>query len=550
MRYETRALATILAALLMAGSSVGARNPCAGKKLIHYGVCTPDTDDLRRRAPEFEKVPFDGLVIKVMAPGTVDMGQGSMGWKVWSRIRFKPEQYERAISDLKAAKFRRFTDNFIQVLAMPGDIDWFDPEWSAVAHNAACLARVAKLGGCKGIMFDPEDYGKYHIWNYSRMPVEWQANHTFAEYVVKVRERGREFMRAVNKEYPDITILSFLGPSWTYGEWKRMNLKSGNYGLLGVFFDGMCEAATPGTIIIDGYEQSYGFRERKLFQEGRKDILQRAKTISRNPKAYSKHMRAGFGLWMDNAARQVGWSEQDFGKNYYMPDGWRASVAYALEAADEYVWIYTEQSNPWSPTHPKAYNDALALAKSGPGAGEANPIKLKPVMPRAETIAGYSDEATFAEMRKTMTERFDFPKTGWRFQRDQFNAGIGNGWHLPRFDDSNWRKIRIGRFWEEQGENYDGRAWYRKLFICPPLPLGMRVFLAVGAADESARVWLNGVFIGERNKGEIGWDEPFAMEITRALKAGEENVLAIQVRDRGGAGGLWKSVKLMTLSGS
>ncbi|MDO8589512.1 MAG: beta galactosidase jelly roll domain-containing protein [Armatimonadota bacterium] len=534
-----------LCVLILVTPAFGGRNPYAGKKLIHYGVCTPDTTDLRVKVADYERVPFDGLVIKIMAPGTVDNGQGSIGWKTFSKTRFQPEQYERAIADLKATRFRRFTDNFIQLLAMPGDVDWFDPEWPAVAHNAACLARVAKRGGCKGICFDPEDYGKCHIWMYSRMPAEWQANHTFEQYVAKVRERGREFIRAINKEYQSITILSFLGPSWTYRDSLRGPLKDSDYGLLGAFFDGMCEAATAETIIVDGYEQSYGFRERRQYLEGRRNILERAKTISKYPKAYTKHMRAGFGMWVDNAVRQVGWNIQDLAKNYYTPAGLRATVSYALEASDGYVWVYTEQSDPWSPTHPMEYNDALALAKLGSGVGEQHPVKVKPKAPKAEDVPGYSDDATFAELRKSMTEILDFPKDGWRFRRDEANEGTRRGWHLPEFDDTAWRDISIGRFWEVQGENYDGRAWYRRRFIGPSVEPGRRVYIAFGAADESARVWLNGRFIGEHNIGEVGWNEPFAMEITRVYKPGERNVLAVQVADRGGAGGLWKSVKLM-----
>ena len=534
----------ILCLTVLPTAGLCAGNPYAGKKLIYYGIATPDAADVRAKIADLEKAPFDGIVIKVMAPGTVDMGGGSLGWRVFSSTRLQPERYERAIDDLKATPFRRFTDNFIQVIAMPGDVGWFDPEWSAVAHNAACLARVARQGGCKGIMFDPEDYGEYHIWNCSEMPAEWRKGRTFEEVSARVRERGREFMRAIDGEFPDITILALFGPSYTYLQAMKRPVSEVEYGLLTAFYDGMLQAASPGTAIVDGYEFSYGFRNREKFVEGRRFIFEAERTCS-DRQAFRKHVRAGFGIWIENAHRQVGWRLEDFSANYYTPAGLQASTAYALHLSDQYVWIYSELVNVFDPGAAKPYIDAIALAKTGPGVGDQSPRKLKQVLPRAADLSDYSDEKTFAKMRLTMTEVFDIPRDGWRFRRDESNAGIRQGWYRADLDDSSWRSMSVGKFWEEQGEEYDGRAWYRVQFTAPAVEKGKRVFLAFGAADESAKVWLNGRFIGERDLGGKGWDKPFAVEVTREMRPGEENLLAVQVLDRGGAGGLWKSVKVM-----
>ncbi|MCL6518873.1 MAG: beta galactosidase jelly roll domain-containing protein [Armatimonadetes bacterium] len=512
------------------------------KKLIEYGWDCPTTAFFKQNVKKMEKLPFDGVVIQVAHPE----GGWSLGWRVFSKVKFRPSEYAHAIKDLANIKSSKLTDNFIQVIAMPGDVDWFDPEWSAVAYNAACLAKVAKLGGCKGIMFDPEMYGEHQIWSYKAQPAEAKAVHTYGDYVAMVKERGKEFIRAINKEFPDITILALFGPALPYEQSVACGgIENADYSLLAAFYDGICEAATPGTILIDGYEQSYGFIGQKPFEQGRRTILEGAKTISTAPKAFTKHVRVGFGIWADYSSGKLGWHPEDFTKNYFSPSALRASTHFALKFSDGYVWIYSERLRWWDFNVPSEYIEALALAKTGPGAGNWQSCQLSAGVPHAAEQPGYSDEQTFAEFRKTLEEVYDLPKDGWRFSRDESNFGEKQGWAQPTFDDSEWRTISIGKFWEEQGESYDGFSWYRLKFIAPKIETGKQVFLVFGAVDESAWVWLNGNFVGKHDLGGIGWLIPFKLDITKALKPGG-NVLAVKVLDTAGAGGIWKSVKLMT----
>jgi hypothetical protein len=518
-----------------------------GKKLVEYGWDAPSTAYVRKYVKEMEKIPFDGVIIRVAKKDQDLMNPTSLAWESFSKKRLQPQDYQHAIDDLKATKFTRFTDNFIQLISAPGDVDWFDPEWSAIAHNAACFAKVAKQTHCVGIMFDPEMYTNYKLWGYKLLPRQNQAAHSFDQYRAKVRQRGREFIRSINNEFPDITILCLYGMSMPYVQsraYVKTDLINTDYSLLASFYDGICEAATPKTTLVDGYEWSYGYRTRQQFVEGRARILTGSKELSAVPKAFTRHTRAGFGLWADWNSAAVPWNQQDYTKNYFTPAGFRASLNYAMETSDRYVWVYSERFRWWGDTPPLDYAEAMRLAKSGPGPGEPHPLQYGAAIPHAADLPGYSDSETFAEMKKTMTEVYDLPKDGWKFRRDGTNYGAKRGWQLPSTDDSTWKDIAIGRFWEEQGEDYDGRAWYRRSFAAPAIQPGKRIFLAFGAADESARVWLNGSFIGEHNIIG-GWDKPFSMEVTRQIKPGKDNFLAVQVLDRVNAGGLWKSVKLM-----
>ncbi|MDO8589109.1 MAG: hypothetical protein Q7T82_18935 [Armatimonadota bacterium] len=538
-----RLVIIILCALAASHVSAGTQ----GKKFIQYGWGCPDTAYARQHVQELEKAPFDGVVISVNGSKS-GTGEDTLGWRVFSKVRTKPEDYKQAIADLKATKFKRLTDNFIQVISMPGDVDWFDPEWSAIAHNAACLARVAKQGGCKGIMFDPELYGSVWPWCYARVPEKLRAARTYEIYRAKVRQRGREFIRAINKEFPDITILTLFGPSLPYFPLRgnpEVKLDPTPYGLLAAFYDGILDAATPQTVLVDGYEFSYNYRRREEFEDGRRMMLS-AKNISANPKEFDKHVRVGFGVWADFNSAAIPWNSDDFTKNYFTPAGLRASLNYALDVSDCYVWVYTERFLWWGgkPPAPPEYVETLRTAKLGPGPGEKNPLPSWIGQQKASKMGGYSDDETFADMRKTMTEIYDMPKDDWRFAYDKPNNGAGKGWYREDFDDSRWTNVEIGKFWEEQvGIGvYDGRAWYRRSFTAPTVEPGKRVFLVFGAVDDAAKVWLNGRFLEER---DAGWDKPFTVEVTRTLQPGEDNVMAVQVIDGTGYGGIWKSVKLM-----
>ncbi|MDO8587514.1 MAG: DUF4838 domain-containing protein [Armatimonadota bacterium] len=165
---------------------------------------------------------------------------------------------------------------------------------------------------------------------------------------------------------------------------------------------------------------------------------------------------------------------------------------------------------------------------------------------KAAEMPGYSDAETFTEMRKTMTEIFDFPKTGWKFAIDHRNKGISGKWYATGFNDSKWRSIQIAKFWEEQGVDYNGAAWYRKHFTAPAIEPGKKVFVVVGAADDWAKVWLNDQYLGEQNLPiGVGAGTPFALDVTKVIRPGKANLLAVRVDDPGALGGLWKSIKLM-----
>jgi hypothetical protein len=151
-------------------------------------------------------------------------------------------------------------------------------------------------------------------------------------------------MRATNAEFPGIKLLCLYGPTLTIG------LKSdphNYYQLWEPFLEGMCSAAAERTQIIDGFEQSYGYKTAAEFEQGRKTQLA-ARDVFEDKAAFDRVMCVGFGLWQDNQSGKLGWHPTEPAKNYFQPETWQSAVHFALRYSDEYVWVWHEKINFWT----------------------------------------------------------------------------------------------------------------------------------------------------------------------------------------------------------
>lgn len=145
----------------------------------------------------------------------------------------------------------------------------------------------------------------------------------------------------------------------------------------------------------------------------------------------------------------------------------------------------------------------------------------------------------------------NLPRGGWRFQLDPEGQGDSKSWYDPEFDDSDWREdvpIRVG--WQRYLDTpYHGVAWYRNSFAAPEFPEGdIRIELSFLGVDEEAWVWLNGEFVGSHEMGPEGWNIPFQLDVEEVIRPGEENHLAVKVRNSASDGGIWQPVTLRVLA--
>jgi hypothetical protein len=148
----------------------------------------------------------------------------------------------------------------------------------------------------------------------------------------------------------------------------------------------------------------------------------------------------------------------------------------------------------------------------------------------------------------TVLEEIPLPASGWKFRPDPETLGEKQGWHRPELAEAGWSDIGIGKFWQDFGFQTVGYAWYRLTWQLPARPAPPRVEMHFGAVDEVARMWLNGELVGEHDIGPMGWDKPFALDVTRHLRWGQDNQVTVRVHNSAQAGGIWQPVTLRLMA--
>ena len=131
----------------------------------------------------------------------------------------------------------------------------------------------------------------------------------------------------------------------------------------------------------------------------------------------------------------------------------------------------------------------------------------------------------------------------WCFHPDEQNAGVVEKWYSPHFNDNNWVRIKAGKRWEDQGfPKVDGYAWYRKNVEIPKEWQGKKIWLLFGGVNDSYVLFCNGKRInsyGDQTNHTVA-EKATVAELSRYLKFGESNTIAMQVYDWGKSGGLWR----------
>ncbi|HUU09309.1 MAG TPA: hypothetical protein VM431_02070 [Phycisphaerae bacterium] len=357
---RTGVLAVAALALAVLAAASGAADAGTGrdvrrpKKLIAVGWdLFFDTHWLLAHHAEMDQRPFDGITINVV-------GRDDDGKPVEMRLAFrkgawKEAWFDAARADLVACKFRNLRDNFLMVWANPGDVDWFDDDgWRDIVEHWRLAARLAKRSGCRGLCFDPEPYyGPHAAFTYAAQT--GRQDHSFAAYAAKVRERGREVMKAVAAEFPEATILAFFlnsicGRATGHADPAPL-LEADGYGLLPAFVDGWLDAAPPTVTMVDGHEHAYRYNSDVEFLEGANLIRNTCQEFvsPENRAKYRAQVQVGYGVYLDahiNPPTSPWYIDPLGGPRV---ERLRANVAAACRAADEYVWVYGEKCR-WWPT--------------------------------------------------------------------------------------------------------------------------------------------------------------------------------------------------------
>jgi len=128
----------------------------------------------------------------------------------------------------------------------------------------------------------------------------------------------------------------------------------------------------------------------------------------------------------------------------------------------------------------------------------------------------------------------------WLFTADSLRVGVDRQWYLDSTDRSAWQRVQTPRFWEGYPglARYDGWGWYMRKFAFEKTVESVSIHFA--GVDDDAVVWVNGIEVGMHT----GYSDPFVLEVTRALRHGE-NTIVVLVKDYSGGGGIYRPITLL-----
>jgi beta-galactosidase len=124
----------------------------------------------------------------------------------------------------------------------------------------------------------------------------------------------------------------------------------------------------------------------------------------------------------------------------------------------------------------------------------------------------------------------------WRFSQDPRNQGEAEGWATS--GGAFTRTLVVPGAWQAQGvgepkgtlrHDYAGVAWYRRTVTIPAAWRGQAVTLRIGGAHREVALFVNGRKIGEHD----GFSAPFSFDVSDAIRAGADNVIALRIANPG-----------------
>ncbi|MBN1559974.1 9-O-acetylesterase [candidate division KSB1 bacterium] len=171
----------------------------------------------------------------------------------------------------------------------------------------------------------------------------------------------------------------------------------------------------------------------------------------------------------------------------------------------------------------------------------------------ADFLAQMEDFAPIIEALKTSAAseeelRADYDRK-MREWKENVDAKVkaqsgGISWQNVDCDDSAWEKMSLPVLWEGAGlPGFDGIVWFRKTIEIADDAANEGFTLSLGPIDDQDITYINGQQIGTTDL----YNAPREYTIPAGtLKAGA-NVIAIQVLDTGGGGGIWGDASQMWL---
>jgi hypothetical protein len=328
--------------------------------------------------------------------------------------------------------------------------------------------------------------------------IKWQDRYAWIEkhkltllYNKRLRDRIASLARQLERQVHSINLNLLLGLM----NWYKNDIGAGqneNYFLHGLR-DGLKTPKHPVVVWTEWPEYELGYGPHT---DARREYFQSVKNVIYIP-----------GLWLEQHAPAK-----------------LAQRVYDLATHSDGYWIFTNQMDMLIPPVLQGFksgNDKIVA--TGPAESELPFLDL------------WNDYEPVMDINRN-----------WRFRTDPENIGIKRQWFKSGVNTGDWKSFEVGKFWDEQmGTQYVGAAWYHVALNVPASAKGKKLYLAFGAVDEEAQVWVNGRVAGKHIQGVQGWDKRFLIPVDKLIIAGKPNAISVRVYNSALAGGIWKPVRLI-----
>ncbi|MGB9806438.1 MAG: FtsX-like permease family protein [Thermoproteota archaeon] len=111
----------------------------------------------------------------------------------------------------------------------------------------------------------------------------------------------------------------------------------------------------------------------------------------------------------------------------------------------------------------------------------------------------------------------------WSYKVGSFDEGNTYMYYDPSYNCSSWSKINVPFLFKATYSNYS--LWVRTSFKIPNSMQGQKLRLIFSGVWEDAKVWLNGIYLGEH----VGYFSPFFFDIDGVVNLNGTNVLTLYV---------------------
>ena len=341
------------------------------KKLLLGQAWADRTPDVILTHIDLLKQTYDGVFVELYGQGHVDpRGAVASSRRICQKdFEFQYDWFKAEIPKLRQLASLGLQHSFISTALRYGDLDWFNDEhWRIACSNYGLMARIAKEGGLVGIEFDGEMYAD-KLFNYQ--PACGKSRH---EVWLKARERGRQWITEVQRNYQGITVFSLFLHTLNYETLGGADDNAYAQGNLFVpFLNGILDGIAPETKFIEGNEfYTYKASDKRHFDYAlhRERELFNAQILPENRSKAKAQIAYAPAIYMD-----AFFYEQKNASAYYKAvydvmspglewnDPARMKAVYenfpeALRRSDEYVWVYQERCRYWDP-QPKYLDNTL-----------------------------------------------------------------------------------------------------------------------------------------------------------------------------------------------